>query len=495
MKPSKSTTKSSSASDLPPPNSGAADGGTFGSGNLPIGPTGRTLVTLRDADQQTLTKALKDVAGLSAATTADWVGAEVTEDDIGKANALIFEHLGVAVIDADPNQISALRMAVSDNSNPILAVEPEEYVQAYAGDGGDGDYVEEEALVSAAGIDYLQGYQDAIAALVAGLTATELAETETDVDVTASYSDTASMTWGLQATRASNSRCSASGIRIAVLDTGFDLNHPDFAGRSPITASFVPGQVVQDGHGHGTHCIGTACGPRSPVGTARRYGIGYDATILAGKVLSNAGSGQDAWILAGINWALHNKAVIISMSLGAPVAVGGSYKLAYEQAAQAALNAGCLIVAAAGNQGNSPVGSPANCPAIMAVAAVDSNLQRAAFSCIGINPNGGEIDIAGPGVAVYSSTKMPTRYATWNGTSMATPHVAGCAALWAQNTGLRGKRLWNRLIISARNLGLPAQQVGAGLVQAPLCGRLGLPPRKFPRPFPILRPIPRPFSR
>jgi hypothetical protein len=125
---------------------------------------------------------------------------------------------------------------------------------------------------------------------------------------------------------------------------------------------------------------------------------------MAGKVLSNAGSGQDPWILAGINWAIQNRAVVISMSLGAPVAPGQAFKQAYEQAAQAPLNAGALIVAAAGNEAPRPVGSPANCPSIMAVAAIDSNLQRAPFSCIGINPGGGEVDIAGPGVAVFSST-------------------------------------------------------------------------------------------
>lgn len=470
--------------------------GVLDSTQLPSGPTGRYLVVLRDVGQKSLVKSLKNIAGLSAVSSADFESAAVNQQDIGKADALIFEHLGVAVVDVDPNQLSAMESAVADNTNPILAVEPEEYVHALEEQC---EECQSESLISTAGINYLKGYQDAISGLIAGLSGTASTAPEAEAGVAATYNDTAVLTWGLQATLAAGSLCTARGIRLAVLDTGFDLAHPDFAGRSPITASFVPGQGVQDGHGHGTHCIGTSCGPKTPAGTARRYGIGTDATILVGKVLSNQGSGQDSWILAGINWAIQNRAVVISMSLGAPVPVGGVFKQAYEQAAQAALNAGCLIVAAAGNSGNQPVGSPANCPSIMAVAAVDSNLQRASFSCIGINPNGGEINIAGPGVAVYSSTKMPARYATWNGTSMATPHVAGCAALWAQNTGLRGQPLWNRLISSARNIGLPAQQVGAGLVQAPSC-RPVIPPWRPWRPWPWpprpvlpILPIPRPL--
>ena len=454
--------------------------GMFDPGGLPSGPTGRYLVVLRDVGQAALIKTLKNSAGLNARTTADFESAAVTAKDLNEADAMIFEHLGVAVVNADPRQRLSLESVVADNTNPVLAVEPEEYVFALAEEDGG-------PIVSAAGLSYLRGYQDAVNALVAGLAGAPAEVAEEEAGVAATYADTAKLTWGLQATLAARSLCSGRGIRVAVLDTGMDVAHPDFAGRSPITASFVPGQPVQDGHGHGTHCIGTSCGPKAPAGTTRRYGIATGATILAGKVLSNAGSGQDSWILAGINWAIQNRAVVISMSLGAPVAVGQGFKLAYEQAAQAALNAGALIVAAAGNSGNQPVGSPANCPSIMAVAAVDSNLQRAAFSCIGLNPNGGEVDIAGPGVAVFSSTKMPTRYATWSGTSMATPHVAGCAALWAENTGKRGKPLWNQLVSAARNIGLPAQQAGAGLVQAPSCRRV-IVPKPIPRP---LLPIPR----
>jgi len=137
-------------------------------------------------------------------------------------------------------------------------------------------------------------------------------------------------------------------MRVAVLDTGMDLTRPDFAGRNIIPASFVPGQTPQDGHSHGTHCIGTACGPLNPPGNTRRYGIAYQSSILVGKVLNNSGSGMQGWILAGINWAIQNRATVISMSLGSPVTLGTPFSPAYEQAAQAALNNGCLIVAAAG---------------------------------------------------------------------------------------------------------------------------------------------------
>ncbi len=208
-------------------------------------------------------------------------------------------------------------------------------------------------------------------------------------------------------------------------------------------------------------------------------------------MLSDGGSGQTGWILAGINWAIQNKATIISMSLGSPVTVGQPYSPAYEQAALAALNNNCLIVAAAGNAGQNPqyypVGSPANCPSVLAVAALDNTLHRAPFSCLGVNPNGGEVNIAGPGVNVFSTWPIPARYNTISGTSMATPHVAGCAALWAQWTGLRGKALWQKLESTALNIGLPVQQAGAGLVQAPLCLRI-IPPRPWP-PLPHVPPI------
>jgi len=284
------------------------------------------------------------------------------------------------------------------------------------------------------------------------------------IDTQPSFSDDTGSTWGLKATKVMNSLLTGNGIKVAVLDTGMDLQHPDFAGRSIVSQSFVPGENVQDGMGHGTHCIGTACGFKDQNG--RRYGIAHKSTIYVGKVLSNAGSGAGGWILAGMEWAIANGCQVISMSLGN---TNPNPSTAYETVGRRALQNGCLIVAAAGNHGpTGTVGQPANSPSIMAVAALDNCFQVANFSATSNLVQGTKVDIAAPGVKVYSSLPMDKgRYAAWNGTSMATPHVAGMAALYAESTGKRGAELWQLLTSYAMALPLPCTRVGSGLVQAP----------------------------
>ncbi len=285
-----------------------------------------------------------------------------------------------------------------------------------------------------------------------------------------SYADTDEFTWGLQAVVAAHNEFTGKGIKVAVLDTGFDAQHPDFAGRSVTAKSFVEGEDASDGHGHGTHCIGTSCGPRKVQG-GRGYGVASEAEIFAGKVLGSSGSGSDSSILAGIDWALENECHVISMSLGADVR---TVHPPYVTAGRRALEQGTLIVAAAGNNAkrsaNDPgfVGAPANSPYIMAVGALDSSLQVADFSARTIEGRGGQVDIAGPGVNIYSSWPGAERYNTISGTSMATPHVAGVAALLAQATGYRGRELWAQLVQEARRLTQFSVDVGAGLTRAPL---------------------------
>jgi subtilisin family serine protease len=424
--------------------------------------TGRYLVLFEEGRTRAGVSALKDVAGIEVARAT---AKGPPEEHLGP---VVFERLGVAVVDAPPDQILQAGVAAAEGG-PIVAVEPERIMHAI-GTGPPQAMPGLAAPGSGLSAEYLRGYRDAVVHLTDGVAGASAAAA---MDVAAAPVSETQATWGLQAVSAVYSCFTGKGIRIAVLDTGFDLAHPDFAGRSITSRSFVAGQDVQDGHGHGTHCIGTAAGPRCP-GVRPRYGIASEAQILVGKVLSNAGSGGDSGILAGINWAVESKCAVVSMSLGSPTRPGDGFSTVYEQVARRAAQAGTLIIAAAGNDSSrpgtvAPVSRPANCPSILAVAAVDVNGAIASFSNAGINPNGGQVDMAGPGVNVLSAAPMPRRTRRMSGTSMATPHAAGVAALLAEaNPTARGAALGALLTSAARRMPtLSSADVGAGMVQAP----------------------------
>jgi subtilisin len=429
------------------------------------------LITFDPESASAATAAITNSTGVKdVAYAADFASA-ADMNQLRGAGMTVFANLGVAVSDMDPDQqMGVSNLATSDA--PIMAVEQEPIFFAFQDD-----------LPGEFGT-YLRGYKDAVdhlyrRAFESGQTAAGLGPQT----ASGNYADSQQTTWGLQACRIDTSTLTGRGVKVAILDTGIDLDHPDFRGRSITHESFIPGQTIHDENGHGTHCIGTACGPRTPI-RGPRYGIAHEAEIFAGKVLTNQGSALGRSTLAGIEWAVRHGCHIISMSLGGLVLPGQAYSTAFEATARAAMQQGALIIAACGNDSRRsqgvvrPVSNPANCPSIMAVAALDRSMRVADFSNDAINPDA-MVDIAAPGVEIYSSAPEPgappqppyfrqwaAQYDTISGTSMATPHVAGIAALLKEaNPNFAAGDLWRLLVSRATPLSYPAKDAGAGLAQ------------------------------
>ena len=326
---------------------------------------------------------------------------------------------------------------IADDS-PIEAIEPEYFVFANASD---------------ASSLYLRGFVRAAEAI-----AQDLRDRRTRPTSSAEEDPLVlGATWGLIKCKVPPS-CAAAPASASPCSTPAWISaiRTSRAARSS-TQTFV-GQPVQDLHSHGTHCIGTACGPKAPAGTTPRYGIAYRAPIFVGKVLTNSGSGTTASVLAGMNWAIANRCAVISMSLGSQAPV----QAAYTAAGAAALSKGCLIIAAAGNAGAAT--------GVAGQLADDhvGGLARSEPEPVAASRTSGRSRSPRRDATSSRRCRGPTRYGTKSGTSMATPHVAGCAALWAETTpALRGMALWKKLQATARTLPLFAARVGAGLVQAP----------------------------
>lgn len=310
----------------------------------------------------------------------------------------------------------------------------------------------------------------------------------------------AAPTWGVKAVRAPESSFDGRGVTIAVLDTGIDPNHPAFVGVNLVQKNFTT-EAENDEVGHGTHCAGTIFGQDvngTRIGIARKVD-----RALIGKVLGQEG-GSSSIIAQGIQWAANEGANVISMSLGidfpgyveflvkqglninpaTSIALEGYRaninlftELARFVQANSVFGQGTVIVAASGNESNRPqyeiaVAPPAAGSGVVAIGALQEG--TGGFSVASFSNN--QVNISAPGVNVISA-KLGGGLVSFSGTSMATPHAAGVAALWAQRqfdrTGrINGQLLMAQLIASGTTTPLvadaEAEDVGAGIVQCPL---------------------------
>lgn len=214
-----------------------------------------------------------------------------------------------------------------------------------------------------------------------------------------------------------------SGVHVAILDSGIDYLHPDLASAYYGGYDFVNDDSdPRDDEGHGTHVAGIIAAEDNNIGV---IGVAPEAHLFALKVLNKHGTGLVSDVIAGMEWSVNNGMQIISMSLGSD-----SYSAALEQACDSAYSAGLILVAAAGNDGDTDpdndVDYPARYASVIAVASTDSTDTRAPSSS-----DGPEVELAAPGVSILSTYVVGNNhvYAYASGTSMACPHVAGVAAL------------------------------------------------------------------
>ncbi|GAB3536715.1 S8 family serine peptidase [Phytohabitans suffuscus] len=265
-----------------------------------------------------------------------------------------------------------------------------------------------------------------------------------------------------------------SGIDVAVLDTGVDAAHPDLAGKVVEQQNFSDATDTTDHFGHGTHVAATIAGTGAASGGTRK-GVAPGADLLAGKVLNDEGVGYDSWIIAGMEWAVAQGAEVVNMSLGG-AATDGTDPLS-EAVNRLTADHGTLFVVATGNTGrDADVGTPAAATAALSVGAVDRNENLADFSSRGprLGDDAVKPEITAPGVDIVAAraagtgmgTPVDEHYTTASGTSMATPHVAGAAALLAQaRPGWTAAQLKDALVSTAKgNSAIAVDAQGGGRV-------------------------------
>jgi len=278
-----------------------------------------------------------------------------------------------------------------------------------------------------------------------------------------------------------------TGVKLVIIDSGINYKHPDLDGNYAGGDDFVQGDGdPMDVYGHGTHVAGTACAEDNDNGDADGpygvVGVAPECALYALRVLDDAGFGDSSDLIAAMEWAVDNGMQVANLSLGWDRSPGDTVEQAFDNAEAA----GVVIVAAACNNGNPPgrgdnVCYPALYDSVIAVAATDASDRRASFSS-----TGAQVELAAPGVSVLSTWNDDTGYYApdpvcrneegvkacykyGSGTSMASPHVAGTAALiLAAHPGWTNDQVRAQLRTTADDLGQAGwdPQYGFGLVDA-----------------------------
>ncbi|WP_163509099.1 S8 family peptidase [Fodinicola acaciae] len=268
------------------------------------------------------------------------------------------------------------------------------------------------------------------------------------------------------------------GVKVAVLDTGIDTHHPDFAGKIGATANFTPDASIEDGFGHGTHVASIITGSGAASGGKYR-GVAPDVELMVGKVLPDAGEGPESAVIAGMEWAAAQGAKVVNLSLGGDAPPTYEQDLGAQAVDRLSATTSTLFVVAAGNSGlagASTVGSPGNANAALTVGMVTKTDQLDPRSSTGPllrDDHVGKPDISAPGVNIVAAKAgkavigepVDDHYTKMSGTSMATPHVTGSAAILAQeHPDWTNQQLKSALMATSRDDGYTVYQQGAGRV-------------------------------
>lgn len=358
-----------------------------------------------------------------------------------------------AVVDLPATQTLALPAMVLDNSmSDIVSIEKDRHF----------DHWIDAAQVSFQGTPFNAGSASGFAFPKAGGRWHPAGAFQSKPAQVSAQSVRPEITWGINRIHAPAAWdvTEGAGVKVAVIDTGIDLSHPDLVGKvdggySAITKTERP-QDYQDDNGHGTHVSGTIAAIRDNKGVV---GVAPRARLYAVKVLDSEGSGNLSDVIDGIIWAAKNGMQVVNMSLGAPIDSDAMHR-----AVRYAKGSGVVIVAAAGNSSGGPVGYPGAYPETIAVSASNEDEALSSFSSVGP-----QVKFIAPGEDIVSD-RLGGDTISMSGTSMASPHVAGLAALavsqgWTGMTGPDG--VLAQLKKAAKPLpGLSPEQQGFGMIDA-----------------------------